>query len=659
MSDLEKDLMQVENEYGSDQIDALEGLEAVRRRPGMYIGSTSQKGVTHLIWEVADNSVDEFVAGYGQDVWIHIAEDATVKVKDNGRGIPVGPHKSIKDKDGNPMDTLTIVCTKLHAGGKFNGENSGYKVSAGLHGVGIKTITALSDSMTVKVRRNGKIYQQKFSRCYPTTPVEIIGDCDINDTGTETFYHPDKEIFKQTLFPECKAIQNRLTELASLNAGLKFYYSNDNTGFTGEYYQQDGIAGYARRLSGDKSLLYNDVVFIKGKKDISLNKTVIVEIAFIHDDDENGNDSIKSFANNINTHDGGYHLDGFRNSYRKILNKYAIDKKLIKDSLSIKYLIEGLNAVISVKVPEPEFEGQTKTKLGNAEVESVVEEIFTEQFEELIKDEKYNNIAEAIIMKAIKAKEADEAARKARSLVKAGNKIKKLALPGKLADCNPKSPYTEMYIVEGDSAGGSAKQGRNREFQAILALRGKLLNTEKGSLERLLKSETITNIIGAIGTGIDAPKQKCEVEKSRYDKIIIMTDADIDGAHIKTLLLTFFYNYMRPVVEAGMVYIAQSPLYRVQSRKGEAIYLMSDAEKRAYTAKYPSAEVQRFKGLGEMNADQLWETTMDPETRTLVRVSVEDAARASETIIQLMGTEAQSRRDFIEANAHKVDLTLM
>lgn len=659
MSDYEKDLMQVENDYGSDQIDALEGLEAVRKRPGMYIGSTSQKGVTHLIWEVADNSVDEFVAGYGQDIWIHIAKDATVTIRDKGRGIPVGPHKSIRDKDGNPMDTLTVVCTKLHAGGKFNGENSGYKVSAGLHGVGIKTITALSDAMTVKVRRNGKIYQQKFSRCYPVTPVEIVGDCDINDTGTETTYHPDKDIFKQTLYPDCKVLQDRIAELVSLNAGLRIYYSNDSTDFAEEYYQQDGISGYARRLAGEKPLLYNDVVSIKGAKDIGNNRTVLVEIALVHDDDENGHNKIKTFANNINTHEGGFHLDGFRSAYRKILNKYAVDKKIIKENLSIKYLEEGLNAVVSVKVPEAEFEGQTKTKLGNAEVEGVVEEVFTKQFEAIVKEQKYDNIAEAIIMKSLKAKEADEAARKARSLVKAGNKVKKLALPGKLADCNPKSPYTELYIVEGDSAGGSAKQGRDREFQAILALRGKLLNTEKGSLERLLKSETITNIIGAIGTGIDAPKQKCEPEKARYDKVIIMTDADIDGAHIKTLLLTFFYNYMRPLVAAGMIYVAQSPLYRVQTKKGEPLYFMSDSEKKAYTNKHPNAEVSRFKGLGEMNADQLWDTTMDPATRTLVRVSLEDAERASEVIIQLMGTEAQGRRDFIEANAHKVDLTFM
>jgi len=599
MNENEKDLVNVQNEYGVDQIDTLEGLLAVRRRPGMYIGSTSQKGVTHLIWEVADNSVDEFVAGFGSEIWITIEKDATVTVVDKGRGIPVGPHARIKDSDGNPMDTLTVVCTKLHAGGKFNGENSGYKVSAGLHGVGIKTVTALSDYMRVRVKRNGKVYQQTFSKCYPTSGVEVVGTCDINETGTEVKYHPDKDIFKQTIYPDCKALQNRISELVSLNAGLKVYYVNENTGVNEVFYQEDGIAGYAKRLAGEKPLLYDDVIFIKEKVDISSTKTIIAEIAMIHDDDENGNNNIKTFANNINTHEGGYHLDGFKNAYRKILNKYASDRKLVKDkeTLSIKYLLEGLNAIVSVKVPEPEFEGQTKTKLGNAEVEDVIEEVMIKFFENVSKEEKFINILDSIVLKSLKAKEADEAAKKARALVKKGNKLKKLALPGKLADCDPKSPYSEMYIVEGDSAGGSAKQGRNRYFQAILALRGKLLNTEKGSLEKLLKSDTIKAIIGSIGTGIDAPNQKCEIEKARYDKIIIMTDADIDGAHIKILLLTFFYNYMRPLLEAGMIYVAQSPLYRVQTKKGEAIYLMSDAEKKAYMNKYPNAEIQRFKGL--------------------------------------------------------------
>ena len=1003
MSDLEK----VKDDYGTDSIDSLEGLSAIRKRPGMYIGSTSQRGINHLIWEVADNSVDEFVGGHGQDIWITVKEDGTVIVKDNGRGIPVGPHKKWKKEDGTPLNTLTGLFTKIHAGGKFGGSGGGYKVSAGLHGVGIKAVNALSDYCSVEVRKGGQVWKQEFSKGEPTTEDPIlIGKYDEKKelSGTTITYHPDKEIFKQTLLPDCKAIQARVFELASLNAGLKFHYKNEITEFEQEYIQHDGIAGYARRLTGEKPLLYDNVVYIKDSKDVN-DRRILVEISFIHDDDENGNDTIKTFANNINTHEGGFHLDGFRTAYRKCLNKYGADKKIIKENLSIKYLLEGLNAVVSVRVPEAEFEGQTKTKLGNAEVEGIVEEIFTKHFEELSKETTYDAIFESIVLKSLKAKEADEAARKARSLVKAGNKVKKLALPGKLADCNPKSPYSELYIVEGDSAGGcfpfytkialadgrdleigkvveefqqgktnyvysstldgevgvfpildafktkenaeiieitldngeklrctpdhrfmlrdgsykeaqhltefdslmplyrkysshpfmhgfygdryeytyvnkfsewipthrlvakqylgekkigyhthhidinsrnntpnnleyvdatehlkfhaelnklngvpekisktvtkyfeenpqarkhlaekareqiasgggvvashrkkmkedqdyfernwrklhspkatenrskalvdffqknpqakehlsnkakeqwedeslrnwraektkeqmnnpenrkqrketmmknrimrglgvvsymltnnisinkrnysdlrkqqdrskfvaqwdlliekigneeeiinqaklhnhkivkiewieekvdvyditvppysnfalssgvfvhnSAKQGRSRDFQAILALRGKLLNTEKGSLEKLLKSETITNIIAAVGTGIDAPGQKFDLSKLRYDKIVIMTDSDVDGSHIKTLILTLFFNYMRPLIEEGYVYCAQPPLYRVQSKKGEAVYLKDDHEKKDYMAKHKNVEIQRFKG---------------------------------------------------------------
>ena len=588
----------LKDDYGTDAIDSLEGLSAIRKRPGMYIGSTSQRGINHLIWEVADNSVDEFVGGHGQDIWITVKEDGTVIVKDEGRGIPVGPHKKWKKEDGTPLNTLTGLFTKIHAGGKFGGSESGYKVSAGLHGVGVKAVNALSDYCCVEVRKGGHIWTQEFSKGEPITEDPILsGKYDEKKelSGTTVTYHPDKEIFKQTLIPECKAIQARVLELASLNAGLKFHYKNEITVFEQEYIQHDGIAGYARRLTGEKPTLYDSVVHVKDSREIN-DRKIMVEIALIHDDDENGNDIIRTFANNINTHEGGFHLDGFRTAYRKCFNKYAGDKKIIKENLSIKYLLEGLNAVVSVRVPEAEFEGQTKTKLGNAEVEPIVEEIFTKHFEELSKEPTYDAIFESIVLKSLKAKEADEAARKARSLVKAGNKVKKLALPGKLADCNPKSPYSELYLVEGDSAGGSSKQGRNRDFQAILALRGKLLNTEKGSLEKLLKSETITNIIAAIGTGIDAPGQKFDISKLRYDKIIIMTDSDVDGAHIKTLIMTLFFNYMRPLIEEGYIYCAQPPLYRVQSKKGEAMYLKDDHEKKDYMTKHRNVEIQRFKG---------------------------------------------------------------
>ncbi|AEO93511.1 DNA topoisomerase II large subunit [Bacillus phage G] len=651
----EKDNLTVNTDYGVEQIDALEGLEAVRKRPGMYIGTTTQKGVTHLVWEAADNSIDESVAGFGSEVWISVETDGTTTIKDKGRGIPVGPHPKFKNADGTQKDTLTVVCTQLHAGGKFNQAGSAYKSSAGLHGVGIKTITALSDHMVVEVRRNGKIHRQEFSRCYPVTEVEVIGECDINDTGTTVQYHPDAEIFKQTLLPDCKSLQARMAELASLNAGLRIYYTNESTGHIEDYYYEDGLIGYVNRMVGEKPSLYDKVLYFKDTYDVDENRQIIVEIAFRHDDDDKAGETIKSFANNINTHEGGFHYDGFRKAYRKFLNKYGEDKGLLKAALPMGYLLEGINAVVSVKVPEAEFEGQTKTKLGNAEAEDAVIAVFEKGISEFSKDPEADEILETIILKSIRAKEADEAARKARQLVKQGKKAKKLALPGKLADCTSKT-YSELYIVEGDSAGGSAKSGRNRYYQAILSLRGKILNVEKSSLERMLNSEMIKNIIGAVGTGIDSPGQKFEYEKLRYDKIIFMCDADVDGSHIEALLLTLFYNYMRPLIEKGHVYAAQPPLYRVV-KKNESIYLKDDHELKEYTKKHPNAEVQRFKGLGEMNADQLWETTMDPKERTLLQITLEDAERASTVFSELMGGDAKPRRDFIEANAHKVDLS--
>lgn len=642
-------------DYDVNRISVLSGLDAVRHRPGMYIGSTSQRGVTHLIFEAVDNAVDEFMNGYGDIVTVHVAKDGMVTVEDHGRGVPVGPHPTVQDNEGKPIDTLTLVFTQLHAGGKFGFENSGYKSgSGGLHGIGVKCITALSDSLDVYVRRDGNVYHQSFSKGKITTDVGIIDRYDDDQTGTKLVWRPDAEIFKSTVLPDCKTLQTRFEELVSLNAGLRIIYENEATGVTREFYNKDGLRTYPLRLVGDRPLLYDETVYINGELDVN-GKLIKVEAAFIHVDQEKPLETIKTFANNINTQEGGFHLIGFRRGYDDFLSKHAIVKNMTKEKIELNYLLDGIIAAVSVKVPEAEFEGQTKTKLGNEEVKTAVEQIVRDGLIELANSKTYQDVFETIITHALRVKEAEEAARKARQLARQGKKVKKMALPGKLADCSTRG-YSELFLVEGDSAGGSAKQGRNREFQAILPLRGKLLNVEKSGLERLLNSETIMNIIAAIGTGVNAPGQKFNIKDVRYDKIIIMTDADIDGAHIKMLLLTLFYNYMTPLIEQGYTYVAQPPLYRVV-KKGESIYLKDEHELKEYRKSHPNVEIQRFKGLGEMNSDQLWNTTMNPETRTLIRVTMEDAARAAEVFTQLMGTEAQARRDFLESNAHKVDLT--
>lgn len=651
------DNLTIDTEYGTDQIDSLEGLEAVRKRPGMYIGSTSQKGITHLVWEVADNCVDEFVAGKGKDVNIHIYKDCTVEISDQGRGIPVGPHHKWTNEDGTVMDTLTGILTKLHAGGKFNKEGSGYKVSAGLHGVGTKAVNALSDKFVATVKRDGKIHRQEFSEGNPVTPVQYIGECPITETGTTILYHPDATIFKIGLEPNCKDLQARISELASLNAGLTFYYKNEITNVDKKYVFEDGIIGYTKRLTDGKSLLYDNPIFMKGSYVVDKNRTILVEVAFIHDDETEANEVIKTFANNINTYEGGFHYTGFRKEYQRQVNNYGIAKKLLPEPIEMKYLFDGIYAVVSIKIPEAEFEGQTKTKLGNAEAATAVEEIIKKGFEDMINDPAKATlmapILETIVVRASKVKEAEEAARRARSLKRSANKTSKMALPGKLADCENKNGYSELFLVEGDSAAGSAKNGRYREFQAILPLRGKLLNTEKADFEDMLKSDTIKNIIAALGGGVG---KTFDVDKVRYDKINIMTDADDDGSHIKALLLTFFYNYMPQLIDRGMVFVTVPPLYRV-TKAGKFTYLKDDHELKEFRAKNSGKiEVDRFKGLGEMNPEQLKETTMDPATRILKRITMKDVEKAAEVFAICMGSKAELRRDFIEANAYRVEL---
>jgi len=652
-----EELNVVKNEYGTEQIEELSGLSAIQKRPGMYIGSTSQRGINHLIFEGIDNSFDEFLAGYGKDIYIQIKSDCSVRIEDHGRGIPVGPHHKWKNLDGTPMDTLTGVLTKIHAGGKFNKEDSGYACSSGLHGVGIKAANALSDLFIATVKRDGKIYQQKFSKGEPLNNIEIIGNCNIKDTGTIIEYHPDKDIFKLTLEPNCKDLQNRIDELASLNAGVKVHYKNEITNIDKTYYYEDGIIGYTKRLVNQTKLLFDEPFYVKGNYQLPNNKIIMVEVSFIYDDDEKPSETIKTFANNINTYEGGFHLQGFRNEYRKQMNKFIADNKLSDETIELKYLLDGIYAVVSIKVPEAEFEGQTKTKLGNAEAQSAVEEVLRAAFEStFLTNKDFKVILETIAVRSIKVKEAEEAARKARASARKAGNISRMALPGKLADCANKSGYSELFIVEGDSAGGSAKNARYREFQAILPLWGKIQNTEKTDFDKMMDSEKIQVLIAALGAGVG---KNFDIKKLRYDKIILMADADDDGSHIRALLLTFFYNHMPEVLKEGMIYSACPPLYKIVKGK-QNIYIMDDQGLKDYKAKNGSKiEVQRFKGLGEMNFEQLKETTMDPLTRTLKRITLDDAEKAANIFDICMGKRADLRREFIEANAYRVNLKFL
>ena len=628
-------------EYGADQIQILEGLEAVRKRPGMYIGSTSSKGLHHLVYEIVDNAVDEALAGFCDTVKVYINEDNSIMVRDNGRGIPVGINK----KKGIPA--VEVVFTILHAGGKFGG--GGYKVSGGLHGVGASVVNALSTWLEVDIFHEGKIYRQRYERGKVMYPLKIVGDTD--KRGTEVRFLPDPTIFEETVF-DFSVLKQRLREMAFLTKGLKIVLKDkrpeENVALTFHY--EGGIREYVEYLNKSKEVLYPQVIYCEGKKG-----DVVVEVALQHNDSYN--EGVYSFVNNITTPEGGTHLAGFRSALTKTFNDYARKNKLLKDSeqnLTGDDIREGLVAIVSIKIPEPQFEGQTKQKLGNSEARGAVDSVVSEQLTYFL--EQNPNVAKIICEKAVLAQRAREAARKARDLTRRKSALDGMSLPGKLADCSDKDPQNcEIYIVEGDSAGGSAKTARSRATQAILPLRGKILNVEKSRLDKILVNNEIRAMITAFGTGIH---EDFDITKLRYNKIIIMTDADVDGAHIATLLLTFLYRFMPDLIKEGHVYLAQPPLYKVEKNK-KVWYAYSDEELNKILTdigRDGNNKIQRYKGLGEMDASQLWETTMDPEKRILLRVNMDDDA-ASEldmTFDTLMGDRVEPRREFIEANAKYV-----
>lgn len=627
---------EVKGQYGASQIQVLEGLEAVRKRPSMYIGSISGRGLHHLVYEVIDNSIDEALAGYCSLIEVVIHHDNSITVKDNGRGIPVDMHKV-----GKPA--VEVVMTILHAGGKFG--DGGYKVSGGLHGVGVSCVNALSEHMEVEVRRGGKVYGIEFARGKTVVPLYEKGITE--ETGTTVHFKPDAEIFTELVY-SYETLRIRIRELAFLNKGVKIILSDERSGKTETFHYEGGIIEFVRYVDENKDKINEEPIYIEGIKENN-----IVEVAIQYCDTYNEN--IFTFVNNINTEEGGTHLSGFKQALTRTINDYARKIGALKennDNLSGDDVREGITAVISIKVPEPQFEGQTKTKLGNSEIRPIVDNMVSEGLAEFF--EENPAVAKKIVEKSIISARARLAARKARELTRRKNALEISSLPGKLADCQSKdAAETEIYLVEGDSAGGSAKQGRDRRFQAILPLRGKILNVEKARLDKILSSEEIRNMITAFGCGIG---EEFDINKARYGKIIIMTDADVDGAHIRTLLLTFFYRYMQPLIKEGHVFIAQPPLYLV--RKGQKhMYAYSDDELQKVldeVGRDNNPYVQRYKGLGEMNPEQLWETTMNPEARTVLQVHLEDAAEADAIFSVLMGDKVEPRRQFIEQNAGKV-----
>ncbi len=628
-----------EQNYDESQIQVLEGLEAVRKRPGMYIGSTSGKGLHHLVWEIVDNSIDEALAGYCDEINVIIEEDNSITVKDNGRGIPVGIH----EKMGRPA--LEVIMTVLHAGGKFGG--GGYKVSGGLHGVGASVVNALSTLLEVHVHREGNIYYQQFAKGVPVADMSIIGESEI--TGTITHFKPDEEIFTETTVYEFDTLANRLRELAFLNRGLRLTIEDRRENKQKkEYHYEGGIKSYVEHLNRSKEVIHEEPIFVIGEKD-----GITVEIALQYNESYTSN--IYSFTNNINTHEGGTHEVGFKTALTRVINDYGRKNGLIKEqdsNLSGEDVREGLTAIVSIKHPDPQFEGQTKTKLGNSEVRTITEQVFGEKLDKFLLENPTE--ARKIVEKGLMAARARMAAKKARELTRRKSALEVSSLPGKLADCSSKdSSISEIYIVEGDSAGGSAKQGRDRHFQAILPLRGKIINVEKARLDKILSNNEVRSMITAFGTGIG---DDFDIEKARYHKIILMTDADVDGAHIRTLLLTFLYRYMRQIIESGYIYIAQPPLYKIQQGK-KIQYAYNDRQMDEIMSTLnavPKPVIQRYKGLGEMNPEQLWETTMNPETRTLLQVNLQDAIEADETFETLMGEKVEPRRNFIQDNAKYV-----
>ena len=630
-------------EYGADQIQILEGLEAVRKRPGMYIGSTSSRGLHHLVYEIVDNAVDEALAGFCTEIHVDINPDNSITVTDNGRGIPVG----INHKAGIPA--VEVVFTILHAGGKFGG--GGYKVSGGLHGVGASVVNALSEWLEVTIYREGKEYKQRYERGKTMYPLKVVGDCDPELSGTKVYFLPDKEIFEETVY-DYDILKQRLREMAFLTKGLRIVLEDKREGQEREkvFHYEGGIREFVSYLNRSKEALYPEIIYCEGEKD-----GVSVEVALQHNDSYTEN--TYGFVNNINTPEGGTHITGFRNAITNTFNDYARKNKLLKDSepnLSGDDIREGLTAIVSVKIENPQFEGQTKQKLGNSEARGAVDSVVSKQLEIFL--EQNPAVAKATVEKSVLAQRAREAARKARDLTRRKSALDSMSLPGKLADCSDKNPENcEIYIVEGDSAGGSAKTARNRATQAILPLRGKILNVEKARLDKIYGNKEIKAMITAFGTGIH---EDFDISKLRYHKIIIMTDADVDGAHIATLLLTFLYRFMPELIKQGYVYLAQPPLYKVEKNK-KVWYAYDDDELNNILTEIGrdgNNKIQRYKGLGEMDAEQLWETTMDPEKRILLRVTMDEAATSEIdlTFTTLMGDKVEPRREFIEENARFV-----